>query len=190
MELVFATNNVNKLSEIRSLVPLDVNILSLSDISCYEELPETSNTIEANALQKARYIYDKYGFNCFADDTGLEIDSLDGEPGVYSARYAGPTCNAENNIKKVLYKLRNKKRNARFRTIISLIIDGNEESFEGECLGSITEEVLGSSGFGYDPIFKPSGCSLTFAQMTKKSKGLISHRGISVRKLVDYLSEL
>ena len=190
MKLVFATNNLNKLSEIRSLVPEGIQILSLSDINCNEELPETHPTLQENALQKAKYVFDNYGFNCFADDTGLEIDSLDGEPGVYSARYAGPTCNAENNIKKVLYKLRNKKRNARFRTNISLIIDGNQESFEGECLGSITEEVLGSSGFGYDPIFKPIGCSLTFAQMTKKSKGLISHRGISVRKLVDYLSEL
>ena len=190
MELVFATNNVNKLSEIRSLVPTKIKILSLSDISCYDELPETGNTIEANALQKAKYIYERYGFNCFADDTGLEIDSLNGDPGVYSARYAGSDCNAENNIKKVLYKLGKKKRNARFRTIISLIIDGNEESFEGECLGYITREVLGSSGFGYDPIFKPMGYSLTFAQMTKKSKGLISHRGISVRKLVNYLSEL
>ena len=189
MELVFATNNLNKLSEIRSLLPLEIKILSLNDINCKEEIPETHPTLEENALQKARFIFDNYGFNCFADDSGLEINILGGEPGVYSARYAGKESVAEKNIKKVLDKLEGKKdRTARFRTVIGLIINGKESLFEGTCNGIITTEKRGLKGFGYDPIFMPEGYNKTFAEMTKQKKGLISHRGKSVKKLIDFLS--
>lgn len=189
MELVFATNNLNKLSEIRSLLPLEIKILSLNDINCKEELPETNPTLEENALQKGRYIFDNYGFNCIADDTGLEVNILDGQPGVYSARYAGKDSVAEKNIKKVLDNLQGEKdRRARFRTVIGLIINGKEVLFEGICNGVITTEIRGMKGFGYDPIFIPSGYNQTFAEMTKKQKGLISHRGKSVKKLIDFLS--
>ena len=158
MELVFATNNLNKLSEIRSLLPLEIKILSLNDINCKEELPETNPTLEENALQKGKYIFDNYGFNCFADDTGLEVNILGGEPGVYSARYAGKDSVAEKNIKKVLDKLQGEKdRRARFRTVIGLIINGKETFFEGICNGVITTEIRGMKGFGYDPIYIPSG---------------------------------
>ena len=188
MKLVFATNNSNKLSEIRSLVPDGIKILSLKDINCNEELPETNPTLQENALQKARYVFDNYGFNCFADDTGLEIDALGGEPGVYSARYAGEDCSAEDNIKKVLSKLESEQeRSAHFRTVIALIIDGKETLFEGECKGSITKTKSGGEGFGYDPIFTPNGYKTTFAEMTKDVKGSISHRGKVVDKLVDFL---
>ena len=170
MRLVFATNNLDKLSEIRSLVPSHIEILSLKDINCYDKIPETNPTLEENALQKAKFIFDKYGFNCFADDTGLEIDALDGEPGVYSARYAGDNCIAENNIDKVLAKLKGvKERGAKFRTIIALIIDGKETLFKGECNGIITSKKIGIKGFGYDPIFMPEGFDLTFAEMKLKS---------------------
>jgi len=189
MKLVFATNNLNKLSEIRSLVPSGIEILSLKDINCNEEIPETNPTLEENALQKAKFVFDNYGFNCFADDTGLEIDALGGEPGVYSARYAGKACCAEDNINKVLSKLiSNKERGAKFRTIIALIIDGEEALFEGECRGCISKQKIGVEGFGYDPIFIPDGFELTFAEMSKNKKGKISHRGKSVKKLVDFLS--
>ena len=188
MKLVFATNNSNKLSEIRSLVPDGIEILSLKDINCNEELPETNPTLQENALQKARYVFDNYGFNCFADDTGLEIDALGGEPGVYSARYAGEDCSAEDNMNKVLEKLEGEEnRKAKFRTVIALIIDGKETLFEGECKGSITKIKSGGEGFGYDPIFTPKGYNITFAEMTKDVKGSISHRGKVVDKLVDFL---
>ncbi len=188
MELVFATNNLNKLSEIRSLVPSSIKILSLVDINCYEELPETNPTLQENALQKAKYIFDNYGFNCFADDTGLEIDILGGEPGVYSARYAGYECNAEKNIKKVLDKLEKKsQRVAQFRTLIALIINRKQTFFEGVCMGDITHDKIGSEGFGYDPIFIPDGFNQTFAEMNKNQKGKISHRGKAVKKLVNFL---
>ena len=189
MKLVFATNNLNKLSEIKSLVPKDIEVLSLKDINCFEELPETNPTIEGNALQKAKYIFDNYGYNCFADDTGLEIDELGGDPGVYSARYAGKECSADDNIDLVLSKLDGKSnRIAKFRTIIALIIDGEESLFTGECKGNITEARSGEHGFGYDSIFRPLGFDKTFAEMTKIEKGEISHRGISVKKLMDYLN--
>ena len=188
MKIVFATNNANKLSEIRLLLPEEIEVLSLQDINCFEELPETHPTIEQNALQKARYIFDNYGFNCFADDTGLEINSLGGEPGVYSARYAGDLCNAKDNINKVLFKLSGQQdRNANFRTIIALIINGKERIFEGRCEGFIANKTRGLAGFGYDPIFIPSGYKITFAQMSKNQKGKISHRGKAVAKLVDFL---
>ena len=189
MKLVFATNNLNKLSEIRSLVPVGIEILSLKDINCNEDLPETNPTLQENALQKARYVFNKYGFNCFADDTGLEIEALGGEPGVYSARYAGEDCSAEDNMKKVLDKLEGgQQRSANFRTVIALIIDRKETLFEGECKGRISQTKSGAEGFGYDPIFMPDGFRETFAEMTKKDKGAISHRGKAVEKLVKYLS--
>ena len=190
MKIVFATNNLNKLSEIKSLVPNSIEILSLNDISCNEELPETNPTIEENAIQKARYIYDNYGFNCFADDTGLEINVLGGEPGVYSARYAGEDCNAEENIKKVLHNMQEEEdRGAVFRTVIALIINGKVTLFEGQCSGIITKKRIGMEGFGYDPIFMPKGFTKTFAEMEKNEKGLISHRGKAVKNLVRFLSE-
>ena len=188
MKLVFATNNPNKLSELQAFVPQGIEILSLTDINCNEELPETNPTLEDNALQKAQYVYQNYGFNCFADDTGLEIDALGGAPGVYSARYAGEDCSAEDNIKKVLDKLEGEKeRSAKFRTVIALIIDGEETLFEGECKGSMTKTKSGVEGFGYDPIFTPEGYELTFAEMSKDEKGFISHRGKAVEKLVNFL---
>ena len=189
MKLVFATNNPNKLSELQDLVPEGIEILSLKDINCNEELPETNPTLEGNALQKAKYVFDNYGYNCFADDTGLEIEALGGSPGVYSARYAGEDCKAEDNMKKVLTKLENKdNRNAKFRTVIALIIKGEENLFEGECSGNITKTKSGTEGFGYDPIFTPEGYEITFAEMSKQEKGAISHRGRAVVNLVDYLT--
>ena len=188
MKLVFATNNLNKLSEIQSLVPKGIEILSLTDINCNEELPETNPTLRENALQKAKYVFDNYGFNCFADDTGLEVDALDGEPGVYSARYAGEDCKSEDNMKKVLEKLEGEtNRTSKFRTVIALIINGTETLFEGECKGEITKTKSGVEGFGYDPIFTPKGYDITFAEMNKTEKGNISHRGKAVEKLVEFL---
>jgi XTP/dITP diphosphohydrolase len=188
MKLVFATNNPNKLSELQALFPDGIEILSLIDINCNEELPETNPTLQENALQKAKYVYQNYGFNCFADDTGLEIDALGGAPGVYSARYAGEDCSAEDNMKKVLDKLEGEKeRSAKFRTVIALIIDGEETLFEGECKGNMTKTKSGVEGFGYDPIFTPEGYELTFAEMSKDEKGFISHRGKAVEKLVNFL---
>ena len=187
MKLVFATNNLNKLSEIQSLVPNRIEILSLKDINCYEELPETNPTLEGNAIQKATYVFENYGYNCFADDTGLEIDALNGEPGVYSARYAGEECRAEDNINLVLQKLKGQtNRIAEFRTVIALIIDGREIFFEGNCKGMITEFRSGVEGFGYDPIFIPNGFNKTFAEMKQNEKGAISHRGKAVKKLVEF----
>ena len=191
MKIVFATNNQNKLQEIKSLVPNNINIISLNDIEFHDELPENQLTLEENALEKANFIYSKYGCSCFADDTGLEIDALNGDPGVYSARYAGLECLAEDNMNKVLNELNGiKNRKAKFRTVIALIIDGHEYLFNGECLGEITKNKIGLDGFGYDPIFLPIDSELTFAQMDKTEKGIISHRGISVRKLVDFLSKI
>ena len=189
MKLVFATNNPNKLSELQDLFPEGIEILSLKDINCNEELPETNPTLEGNALQKAKYVFDNYGFNCFADDTGLEIEVLGGAPGVYSARYAGEDCKAEDNMQKVLEKLEHEdNRNAKFRTVIALIIKGEENLFEGECSGKITKTKSGVEGFGYDPIFTPEGNEITFAEMSKQEKGAISHRGRAVANLVDYLT--
>ena len=189
IKIVFATNNKNKLSEIRDLISDNIEILSLNDINCFDDLPENQLTLEGNALEKANYIFLKYGYNCFADDTGLEIDALNNEPGVFSARYAGPKCLAEDNINKVLSKLKVcSNRKAKFRTVIALIVDGEENLFSGECHGEIIRAQIGDDGFGYDPIFLPQDSELTFAQMDKFEKGLISHRGISVRKLIEFLS--
>ena len=191
MKLVFATNNLNKLSEIQSLVPEEIEILSLKDIDCNEDLPETSSTLEGNALEKATYVFKNYGYNCFADDTGLEIDALNGEPGVYSARYAGENCVAEDNMTLVLQKLEGiTQRTCIFRTVIALVIDDKQTLFEGSCSGVIKETRSGVEGFGYDPIFMPIGFKKTFAEMNQNEKGSISHRGKAVNKLVEYLDSI
>ena len=191
MKLVFATNNRHKLNEIQNIVGDSIELLSLTDINCTEEIPETEPTLEGNASQKAFYVFDKYGYNCFADDTGLEIEALNGEPGVYSARYAGEEKNAEANMKKVLDKLGEiKNRKARFRTVISLVIDGHEELFEGKVDGQILEEKCGEEGFGYDPIFQPDGYEQSFAEMDLTNKNKISHRARAVQKLVEFLATL
>lgn len=188
MKIVFATNNSNKLAEIRQLMPKGIVILSLKDINCFEELPENSDTLEDNAAQKAFYVFDNYGQNCFADDTGLEIDALDGRPGVYSARYAGLECKPEDNIQKILAEMKGEiNRDASFRTIISLVIDGKEFQFEGEVEGQIIPEKWGEKGFGYDPIFLADGHEKSFAQMSMEEKSAISHRGIAVKKLIQFL---
>ena len=188
MKLVFATNNLNKLSELKNLLSRNIEILSLKDIGCNQDLSETRGTLEGNAMQKAEFVFKHYGFNCFSDDTGLEIEALNNQPGVFSARYAGKNCNSEDNILKVLKKLDNESnRRARFRTVIALIIDGKKHLFEGECVGEITKEKKGEKGFGYDPIFLPDRFEKTFAQMTKKEKGAISHRGKATEKLVEFL---
>jgi XTP/dITP diphosphohydrolase len=190
MRLVFATNNKHKLIEIQALLGNKVQVLSLKEINCKEEIPETGATLEANALQKSDYIYSKYAINCFADDTGLEIDALDGEPGVYSARYAGADKDAEANMQKVLEKLKGvENRKARFRTVISLIINKKEYQFEGVVEGEILEQKSGNDGFGYDPIFKPEGFDISFAEMTLEQKNRISHRGRAVVKLVEFLKK-
>jgi len=191
MELVFATNNKHKLEELQAILGNQFKLLSLKDIGCNEEIPEEQDTLEENASQKAFYVYNKFGRNCFADDTGLEIEALNGEPGVYSARYAGEERSAEANMNKVLDKLAKiKNRNARFRTVISMVIEGNETQFEGVVDGGILTEKKGGSGFGYDPIFQPTGFTLSFAEMNLKDKNHISHRGRAVEKLVNYLKNV
>lgn len=190
MKLVFATNNSNKIKEIKNLIGDSIELLSLKDINCLEDIPETSDTIAGNALQKVQYVFDKYGYNCFADDTGLEISALNGEPGIYSARYAGPQRDANDNMDKVLNGLKGEEnRAAHFKTVIALIIDGKETLFEGIAEGEITEQKSGEEGFGYDPIFKPAGYNVTFSEMSLAAKNKISHRGKAVRKLVDFLME-
>ena len=190
MKICFATNNQNKLKEIREALKNKVEILSLSDINCFDELPENQNTLEGNSREKAEYVTKKFKVSCFADDTGLEIEALNGEPGVYSARYAGEPSNSQNNIDKVLNKLSSESnRKAQFRTIITLILDGEEHQFEGTAKGQITTQRSGEDGFGYDPIFIPDGYDITFAEMSVDQKNKISHRGIAVRKLIDYLSK-
>ncbi len=189
MKLVFATNNQHKLHELRTMLGSKFELLSLSDIGCTDEIPEEQPTLEGNARQKAQFIFNKYKINCFADDTGLEIESLNGEPGVYSARYAGPDNNAQANMDKVLSNLAKiKNRNARFRTVILLILDGKEYAFEGIVDGTILSEKKGTTGFGYDPIFLPNGFNQTFAEMALSEKNTISHRGRAVKKLTDFLT--
>ncbi len=191
MKLVFATNNRNKLEEIQAMLGGGINLLSLKDIGCDEEIPEEQETLEGNAGQKAFFVYNKFGYNCFADDTGLEIEALNGEPGVYSARYSGVQKSAEDNMGKVLVKLSKiKNRKARFRTVISLVINGEEKQFEGTVDGEILNEKRGNSGFGYDPIFQPTGFQQTLAEMNLTDKNKISHRGRAVEKLVSYLNNL
>ncbi|MBL7972547.1 MAG: non-canonical purine NTP diphosphatase [Prolixibacteraceae bacterium] len=191
MKLVFATNNPHKLQEIKHLLNNSIELLCLSDIPCDDEIPENQETLEGNAAEKSFYIFDKYGLNCFADDTGLEIEALNGEPGVYSARYAGKERDSGKNMDLVLEKLSGtKNRKARFRTVISLIIDGHETQFEGIVDGEILEEKRGQTGFGYDPIFRPEESTSSFAEMTLEEKNKISHRGRAVQKLVEYLNHL
>ena len=191
MKIVFATNNPNKIVEIKDLLPEEIQILSLKDINCNEQLPETQNTLEGNAKQKAEFVFTNYGYNCFADDTGLEIEALNNVPGVYSARYAGDDCSPNDNMQKVLQKLEGENnRGAKFRTVIALIMNGKTLLFEGECKGEITKEKAGEKGFGYDPIFLAKGFDKTFAQMSKQEKGTISHRGIATSKLVEFLQRV
>ena len=190
MKLVFATNNKHKLQEVRDIVGNRVEILSLNDIDCHDEIPETADTLQGNALIKARHIYEKYGIDCFADDTGLEVDVLGGEPGVYSARYAGDECDSEANMLKLLHNLTGKSnRKAQFRTVIALIINGEEILFNGIVKGIIPEEKMGNSGFGYDPIFIPEGFFVSFAQMGSDMKNSISHRYRATEQLSNYLKE-
>jgi len=191
MKIVFATNNPNKLKEIQALMPTGIEILSLKEISCTEDIPETGDTLEANAFQKAHYLKEHYGYDCFTDDTGLEVDALEGAPGVYSARYAGPERSAEANMAKILSELKgNNNRKAQFRTAIALILNGEEHLFEGKVEGHIIEAKQGKEGFGYDPIFIPENETRSFAQMSMEEKGAISHRGRAVRKLVEHLGRL
>ena len=191
MKIVFATNNPNKLKEIQSLIPKEIEIISLNEIGYNEDIPETGDTLEANAFQKAYYIKDNFNYDCFADDTGLEIDELNGAPGVYSARYAGPERNANANMNKVLNELKGKKnRKAKFRTAIALTLNNEKHLFEGEINGYISDVKQGNEGFGYDPIFIPENDIRSFAQMSMQEKGAISHRGRAVKKLVAYLINL
>lgn len=188
-KLVFATNNLHKLQEVKPLLANKFNLLSLADIGFTEEIPEDFDTLELNASQKAWHIYNRFGIDCFADDTGLEVDALNGAPGVYSARYAGEHKNPQDNIVKLLAELNGVvNRKARFRTVISLVIGGNETLFEGVVEGVILTEKHGEAGFGYDPIFMPDGYNVSFAQMELDAKNAISHRGRAVSKLVSFLN--
>jgi XTP/dITP diphosphohydrolase len=188
--LVFATQNENKAIEIQGLLPDDYMIQTLADIGCMEDIPEEQPTLKGNALQKARYVYEKYGVNCFADDTGLEVDALKGAPGVLSARYAGPAKDSQENIELLLKNLQgSRERKASFRTVIALIINGNEYAFEGQVEGEIAEDRRGKEGFGYDPIFLPEGNSRSFAQMSLEEKNGMSHRSRAIAKLAAFLSK-
>ena len=187
-ELIFATNNPHKLKEIREIIGNQFQVLSLAEIGCIEDIPEDAKTLEGNAFFKALHVYNKYGKDCFADDTGLEIEVLEGRPGVKSARYAGEDCNPQNNIRKVLSELEGKtNRRARFRTVISLISNGIEIQFEGTVDGVILHEKHGKDGFGYDPVFLPDGFDQSFAEMLLEEKNKISHRARATRKLIDHL---
>ena len=191
MKLVFATNNKNKIKEVQSLMPEGIHLLSLEEIGCHEDIPETSPTIEGNAIQKAEYVKEKYGYDCFADDTGLEVAALNGAPGVYSARYAGEEKSSDANISKLLKELEGKEdRSARFKTVIALHLKGKLQTFEGICAGNIIFERKGLQGFGYDPVFQPEGKSETFAEMNLTEKSKISHRARAIRKLIDFLDHL
>lgn len=191
MELVFASSNQNKVKEIQKVIGGKFKILSLNDIKCTEEIEETGKTFQENALIKARYVFEKYKLNCFADDSGLEVEALNNEPGVYSARYAGEPKSDDNNTQKLIRELSSKtNRKACFKTVIALVIDGKEEFFEGKINGWIALEPNGGGGFGYDPVFIPDGYDKTFAQMTLEEKNAISHRAIATKKLVQHLAAL
>lgn len=190
MQLVFASSNKNKISEIQSMLPETIQILSLEAIGCHEEIPETAATIEGNAILKANYISNKYGYDCFADDTGLEVAALNGEPGVFSARYAGEQRNSDDNMNKLLDNLSDKNnRKAQFKTVIALNINGKQELFTGIAEGEITLEKTGTKGFGYDPIFQPLGYKETFAELSLEIKNEISHRGKATQKLINFLKK-
>ena len=189
INLIFATSNQNKVLEIQKILPKKFNIKSLKDLNYFEDVPENETTIEGNAIFKAKYIYEKFNINVFADDTGLEVEALNGEPGVHTARYAGKTRNSEKNIKKLLKNLKNiKNRNARFKTVIALIIDNKLHIFSGIVEGYILDSPKGNNGFGYDPIFCPNGFDKSFAELTLKEKNLISHRSLAMKKLIDFIS--
>ncbi len=188
MKLVFATNNHNKIREIQTLLPSTIELVSLADIKCEEDIPETSDTIKGNALQKATYVKKHYGYDCFADDTGLEVEILNGAPGVFSARYASEAKDANANMNKLLNELSGKKnRTALFKTVIALIINGEVKTFTGICAGNITTEKRGEQGFGYDPIFLPEGYDKTFAELELSKKNEIGHRGKATKQLIDFL---
>jgi XTP/dITP diphosphohydrolase len=188
MKLVFASNNKNKIAEIQQQVGLQFQIVSLEEIGCFVDIPETAETIEGNAILKANYVTENFGLPCFADDTGLEIEALNNEPGVYSARYAGEQKNPEDNMNLVLEKLASQtNRKAQFKTIIALNVNNEQHLFEGVVKGEITTEKSGNMGFGYDPIFQPEGFLTTFAEMSMEQKSVISHRGIAVQKLINFL---
>lgn len=189
LKLVFATNNQNKLKEVQSMLT-NFEIVSLADLHCFDDIPETAETLEGNAILKANFITEKYGLNCFADDTGLEVEALNNEPGVYSARYAGEENNAERNTEKLLKELGDySNRKAQFRTAVALNISGKQYLFEGICKGTILKEKQGEKGFGYDPIFMPSGFNKSFAEMNMNEKSSISHRGKAIEKLVTFLNK-
>lgn len=189
MELVFATNNNHKLHEVRELLAsVAFDVVSLKDIECFEDIAETGDTLDENSLIKAKYVWDRYGKSCFADDTGLEVEALGGRPGVYSARYAGEGCSFRDNVIKLLNEMEGvENRRARFRTVITLIIDGEVHSFEGRVDGYILEKETGEEGFGYDPVFVPDGYNESFAEMPLDLKNKISHRGLAVMKLVNWI---
>jgi XTP/dITP diphosphohydrolase len=190
MQLVFASNNRHKINEIQNLVNNAIQILSLEDIGCTEDIPETADTIEGNAILKANYITEKYGYNCFADDTGLEIEHLNGAPGVYSARFAGEQKNDKDNVNKVLVELKDtNNRKANFKTVIALNLNKQQHLFTGIINGTITCVPKGTQGFGYDPIFQPDNYKVTFAEMNQIEKSSISHRGLAVKKLLDFLDQ-
>ncbi|WP_297903685.1 non-canonical purine NTP diphosphatase [uncultured Parabacteroides sp.] len=190
-KLVFATNNLHKLQEVSKIIGDHLELVNLRDIDCHEDIPETADTLEGNALLKARYVKEHYGFDCFADDTGLEVEALNNAPGVYSARYAGPGHDARANMRKLLREMEGmENRKARFRTVIALVMDGKEYLFDGIINGVITNEKKGESGFGYDPIFMPDNYTRTFAELGDDIKNTISHRALAVRKLAEFLSTL
>ncbi|MCF8359010.1 MAG: non-canonical purine NTP diphosphatase [Prolixibacteraceae bacterium] len=190
-KLVFATNNEHKLHEIKQMLGKGFGLVSLGETGCTEEIPENNDTLEGNASQKSHYVFEKYGLDCFADDTGLEVEALNNAPGVYSARYAGPQRDSSDNVKKLLSELdKIKNRKARFRTVISLLINGQEILFEGIVNGQILTQARGEKGFGYDPVFQPDGYTVSFAEMELDEKNKISHRGQAFRKLIDYLNKL
>ena len=193
MDLIFATHNRHKVSEVQAMLPAGIHVRSLSDLGCDEDIPETADTLQGNALQKAQFVHERYLCNCFADDTGLEIDALDGRPGVYSARYAGEGCSFDDNVRKVLAELENvplAQRTARFRTVVALVLDGRTYFFEGKVEGLMTLERHGVEGFGYDPIFLPEGYGQTFAEMDASEKNRISHRGRAMAQMVGFLERL
>jgi XTP/dITP diphosphohydrolase len=190
MKLVFASNNKNKIQEIQALVPNTIQIVSLEEIGCTEDIPETADTIEGNAILKANYVSEKYGYDCFADDTGLEVEALNGAPGVYSARYAGEQKDANDNMDKLLSELKDKSnRKANFKTVIALNLNGKQNLFTGIINGKIIEEKIGTNGFGYDPIFVADRYEKTFAELTMEEKSTISHRGIAVKQLIEELKK-
>lgn len=191
MQLVFATNNKNKITEVQALIPAHFKLLSLAEIGCFEDIPETQPTIEGNAIQKALYVTEHYGYDCFADDTGLEVEALEGAPGVYSARYAGEHRDASDNMNKLLKELEDKPdRAAQFKTVIALSLKGQLYTFPGICKGVITTTKKGTKGFGYDPIFQPDGYDQTFAELPLEEKNRIGHRGKAVSQLVSFLNTI